>query len=79
MRKTVKIEIRVLDFMLCEFLCKASNNGAIKPEILSDFYLTNSDIAECQLFIRSSYESPRLHIISTSALASAALVRLTRV
>ena len=79
MRKTVKIEIRVLDFMLCEFLCKASNNGAIKPEILSDFYLTNSDNAEYQLFMRSSYESPRLHTISIPALASAALVRLTSV
>ena len=54
MRKTVKIEIRVLDFMLCEFLCKASNNGAIKPEILSDFYLTNSDNAVYQFVMRSS-------------------------
>ena len=79
MRKTVKIEIRVLDFMLCEFLCKASNNGAIKPEILSDFYLTNSDNAVYQFVMRSSYESPLLHIISILALASAAFVRLTRV
>lgn len=54
MRKTVMIEMRVLDFMLCGFFCKASNNGANKPKNLSDFYLTNSDNAVYQPVVRSS-------------------------
>lgn len=54
MRKTVKMKIRVLDFMLCEFFCKASNNDANKPKNLSDFYLTNSDTAVYQPVMRSS-------------------------
>lgn len=48
------MEIRILDFMLCEFFCKASEDGAIKPENLSDFYLTNPDKAIYQLVTRSS-------------------------